>query len=331
MKKFAIMVVTLAILIIGMAMAAAPINATTETQGISTTTGVVVLGTMTNSESAVMTASTMDLRDNPPLGAIGATVPIQSLPAGISPNNYWAEFNSPFTGASFVSLPERQAVMSYTESVLADNGYSEFNEMQSMDTGNKVANQDNFKSTEQFDFVAFSDAMGRATTSESLLLDLVSQGSLAADRFICPFATGDAGFIPPYCNVYEMGSSFTGSQVSEVTQAGTNFIAKSADIPTQVSYSIGLSGTGSAAAWINTHVMEGRTAAYYDLTNFMGYQIGFWNYDMNTGILPADEGVVGGSGWMQGVDLVYKEKTTASGVIEAFSKSMAIQDGVRRL
>jgi len=331
MKKFAIMVVTLAILIIGMAMAAAPINATTETQGISTTTGVVVLGTMTNSESAVMTASTMDLRDNPPLGAIGATVPIQSLPAGISPNNYWAEVNSPFTGASFVSLPERQAVMSYTESVLADNGYSEFNEMQSMDTGNKVANQDNFKSTEQFDFVAFSDAMGRATTSESLLLDLVSQGSLAADRFICPFATGDAGFIPPYCNVYEMGSSFTGSQVSEVTQAGTNFIAKSADIPTQVSYSIGLSGTGSAAAWINTHVMEGRTAAYYLLpeVGFTGYEIEFWNYDMNTGFLGWENW--NGGGWMQGVDLVYKEKTTASGVIEGFSKSMAIQDGVRRL
>ncbi len=37
------------------------------------------------------------------------------------------------------------------------------------------------------------------------------------------------------------------------------------------------------------------------------------------------------SGFMQGVDLVYKEKTTASGVIEAFSKSMAVQDGVRRL
>jgi len=41
--------------------------------------------------------------------------------------------------------------------------------------------------------------------------------------------------------------------------------------------------------------------------------------------------ILNGGGFMQGVDLVYKEKTTASGVIEAFSKSMAIQDGVRRL
>jgi len=291
MKKFAIIAFTLAILIVGMAMAADPINATTETQGISTTTGVVVLGTMTNSESAVMTASTMDLRDNPPLGAIGATG-LAMWPQGLGPNNFWSEQNIP--GATFVSLPERQAVMSYTESILADNGYSEFNEMQSMDTGNKVVNQDNFKSTEQFDYVAFSDAMGRATTSESLLLDLVSQGSLAADRFICPFATGDAGFIPPYCNVYEMGSSFTGTQVSEITQANTNFIAKSADVPTEAAYSVGLSGTGSAAAWINTHVMEGRTAAYYEFgIPFIGYAIEFWNYDMNTGFAPTVGGIVG--------------------------------------
>ncbi|OPY41880.1 MAG: hypothetical protein A4E41_00699 [Methanoregulaceae archaeon PtaU1.Bin066] len=328
MKKIVSIVLTLAVLIVGMAMAADPINATTETQGISTTTGAVVMGTMTNSESVVMTVSTMDLRDNPPLGAVGWSDGSDTWIPGINPGNLWAD--EIYYGVSGVSLPERQAVMSYTESVLADNGYSEFNEMQSMDTGNKVANQKNFASTEQFDFVAFSDAMGRATTSESLLLDLVSQGSDASERFICPFATGDQGFIPPYCNVYEMGSSFTGSQVSEVTQAGTNFIAKSADVPNQASYSIGLSGTGSAGAWINTHVMEGRTGGYYLLfDDDTGYEIEFWNYDMNTGAIAG--GIHSGNGFMQGVDLVYKEKTTASGVIEAFSKSMAIQDGVRRL
>jgi hypothetical protein len=326
MKKIIFAVLTLAVLVMGTAMAADPINATTETQGISTTTGVVVLGTMSNSETVVMTASTMDLRDNPPLGAFDGTGLFSQWLPGMNPNNFWAIDEI----GGRISLPERQAVMSYTESVLADNGYSEFNEMQSMDTGNKVVNQDNFKSTEQFDYVSFEDAMGRATTSESLLLDLVSQGSLAADRFICPFATGDQGFIPPYCNVYEMGSSFTGSQVSEITQANTNFIAKSADVPTEAAYSVGLSGTGSAAAWINTHVMEGRTAAYYSGVSFPGYEwTAFWNYDTNTGTYPFDS--LGGSGWMQGVDLVYKEKTTASGVIEAFSKSMAIQDGVRRL
>ncbi|MCU0632678.1 MAG: hypothetical protein MUC66_06850 [Methanolinea sp.] len=322
MKKLICTVLAVAVLFIGMTTAADPVNATVETQGISTTTGVVVMGTMTNSETAVMTASTMDLRDNPPLGAFNFPLYPEFVWPGNDPNNVWALY------VGGVSIPERQATMSYTESVLADNGYTEFNEMQSMDTSNKVVNQDNFRSTGQFDYVSFDDAMGRATTSESLLLDLVSQGSLAADRFICPFATGDQGFIPPYCNVYEMGSSFTGSQVSEITQANTNFIAKSADVPTEAAYTVSLSGTGSAAAWINTHVMEGRTGRYY----WNGYPngwISFWNYDMNTG--DSWLGVPAGGGWLQSVDLVYKEKTTASGAIEAFSKSMAIQDGVRRL
>jgi len=294
-------------------MAVDPINATTETQGISTSTGVVVLGTMTNSESVVMTASNMDIRNNPPLRQW-----IPNVETAIIGDQLWT--------------PERQATFSYTESVLADNGYSEFNEMQAMSTANVVANQDNFKSTEQFDYVAFSDAMGRATTSESILLDLVSQGSRAADRMLCPFATGDAGFIPSYCNVYEMGSSFTGGQVSMITQADTNFIARSADVPTQVGYSVGLSGTGSAAAWINAHVMEGRTAGPWTFEEGPISETVLWNYDMGTGAIPLNGGVAfGGTGFMQGVDLVYKEKTTASGVIESFSKSMVVQDGLRRL
>ncbi len=314
MKKFAFAVLALAVLVIGTAMAVDPINATVETQGISTSTGVVVLGTMSNSETVVMTASNQDMRDNPPLHQWTAIDPVTGGPDIAAPfTNQWT--------------PERQSVLSYTESVLADNGYAEFNEMQSMDTGNKVANQDNFKTTEQFDYVSFEDAMGRATTSESILLDMASQGSDALNRFICPFATGDAGYIPAYCNVYEMGSSFTGSQVSMITQSDTNFIAKSADVPTQLAYSVGLSGTGSAAAWINAHVMEGRTMGVYDtLTQIPSgntFSPGFWNYDTGA-ISPRN-------GFAQGVDLVYKEKTTASGVIESFSKSMSVQDAVRRL
>jgi len=310
MKKFAFAVLAIALLV-GSVMAVDPINSTLETQLISTSTGVVVMGTMTNTESVVMTISNMDLRDNPPLDQYRGADDEPIIPST----------------TNFVWNPERQAVFSYTESVLADNGYAEFNGVQSMDTANKVANQKNFNSVEQYDFVAFSDAMGRITTSESQLLDLASQGSLAANRMLCPFATGDAGYIPAYCNVYEMGSSFTGGQVSAVTRANTNFIAKAADVPTMIDYSVGLSGTGSAAAWVNAHVMEGRTAAVYpELTNLGNgnvYAPYFWNYDTGAQS-PAN-------GFMQGVDLVYKEKTTASGVIESFSKSISVQDAIRRL
>jgi len=314
MKKFAFAVLAIALLV-GSVMAVDPINATTETQVISTSTAVVVMGTMTNSESVVMTMSNQDIRNNPPLNAWTPIDPVTGLPDTEDPiDNVWT--------------PERQAVFSYTESVLADNGYAEFNGVQSMDTANKVANQKNFNSVEQYDFVAFSDAMGRITTSESQLLDLASQGSDALNRMLCPFATGDAGYIPAYCNVYEIGSSFTGGQVSAVTRANTNFIAKAADVPTQIDYSVGLSGTGSAAAWVNAHIMEGRTLGHYDdgvidLDTGITYEPAFWNYDTGA-FSPAN-------GFAQGVDLVYKEKTTASGVIESFSKSISVQDALRRL
>lgn len=268
--------ILLVILLSGVALADDPIRATRETQGISPVTGVVVYGTFTDSCSIVWQSSNMDVRDNPPLNRF-----------------------------------ERQSTMSYSETTLADNGYTEWNKVINLDTQNKVANQQNFKETTQFDFVSFDDSFGRATFSESLLLDSASAGSRAGRKFLCPFATGDAGFIPAYCNVVEMGSSFTGSEVSMVTQASERHISRSADVPTAVDYSIGLSGVGTVSAWVNAHIMEGRTGGVFNNRP--------WNYDM-------DE-----AGFMQGVDLVYKEKTSASGIIQSFSKSMSYQSGARRI
>jgi len=318
-------------------MASDPLPATKETQGITTSTAAVFDGTMTHSESVVWSESNLDLRNNPPLGQ---NYNFFGIP--ISSNNIWLEVDisdiaidgdNIGIGDIMLLAPERQSVMSYAESIIADNGYGEFNGIQTVDTGNKVANQDNFKSTEQFDFVSSIDAMGRATTSESILLDLASQGSDARERFICPFATGDEGYIPAYCNVYEMGSSFTGSQVSMIAQTDENHIASSADVPTQLAYSVGLSGTGSTASWINAHIMEGRTGGHleFDVGNEIGpLEVGvngnfLWNPD--TGAPFTDPG----TGFMQSVDQTYKEKTTISGVIESFSKSMNVHDAVRSL
>jgi len=73
--------------------------------------------------------------------------------------------------------------------------------------------------------------------------------------------------------------------------------------------------------------MEGRTGI--PLAN---YDDGEANHD--TWILNPDLSMGAGEdigGFMQGMDLVYKEKTTASGTIAAFSKSMSYQSGVRRI
>ncbi len=65
MKKIVVIALALAILIVGTVMAVDPIPATTETQGITSSTSTVFYGTMTNSESTVWTESNLDLRNNP--------------------------------------------------------------------------------------------------------------------------------------------------------------------------------------------------------------------------------------------------------------------------
>ncbi len=140
-------------------------------------------------------------------------------------------------------------------------------------------------------------------------------GLLVLVLAIFTVGTAMAGYIPAYSNVGEMGSSFTGSQVSMGTTSSYNSAG--------MGYSISLSGVGTASSWINAHIMEGRTGATFDqLRNGFGsYTPGFWNYD--TGDASPR------NGFMQGVDLSYSERTTASGIIKEFSKSMSITDGIR--
>ncbi len=311
MRKIGIAVLALLILFSGMVMADDAMTATRETQGITTVTHVVVYGTFTDSAEAVWTSSTQDVRNNPPLNDYTAIDPVTGLPGD---------------GTNMVWTPEGQYTMSYSEQTMADNGYIEWDKVVNLDTGNQVANQNNFKATTQFDFVSFEDAFGRATFSESLMLDGASMGSDAGSSMMCPFSTGDSGYIPAYCNVVEMGSSFTGSQVSLNTIASERHVSASADVPVGMDYSVSLSGVGTASAWINAHIMEGRTGGVfgtYTSPDDVNYEPGFWNYD-NGDVSPAN-------GFMQGVDLIHKEKTTASGVIESFSKSMSYQSGVRRI
>ncbi|MCU0632304.1 MAG: hypothetical protein MUC66_04930 [Methanolinea sp.] len=123
--------------------------------------------------------------------------------------------------------------------------------------------------------------------------------------------TAMADYIPAYSNVAEMGSSFTGSRVSMVTTASQN--------PVGMDYSVSLSGVGTASAWINAHLMEGRTGIAFPTGLNGGTLYSPFFYNPDTG------GISPNNGFMQGTDLVYKEKTTASGIIKDFSKTMSIQ------
>lgn len=259
MKKFAIAVLALAVLAVGMAMADRPVNQTLETQGVTTSTAVVVSGALTNAESIVWQMSDQDI-----------------------------------AGAS-LGAEEVQYTMAYTQSVQGNNGYSEFNAGNALDTANKVVNTYNYKTTKQLDYVSYDDAYGQVATAESLTLDGVGNTTTLADKMLCPFGAA-AGDFPAFCNIIEVGSTFSGTAVSMTTVADERHVAKSADVPVVVDYSVGLAGQGSATAYYRAHFQEGRGD---DFAN-------------------------------KSLDLVASEKTTASGTIESFSKVINYQSGVRR-
>ena len=262
MKKLVFAVVALAMLVAftGMAMADDPVNQTPETQGIDTQTVVYCLGTTTENDNIVWTQSSEYIGNSPPL-----------------------------------QPTERYYVMSYTEDTIMDNGYGEYTKQMSTDTQNKVANQFNFEATKQVDFVQVEEGYGYITTEESLLLDGAANASATADKFICPFAATTYANVPQYCNVVEMGSSFDGYAVSMLTDAEERHVMATADPGVAMNYGVALEGVGTAAAWINAHIMEGR--------------------DATTG---------------KAIDLTYSELTTASGTIIDFEKVMNYESGIRR-
>ena len=258
MKKFAIAVLALAVLAVGMAMADRPVNQTYETQGVTTSTAAVVTGTLTNAESIVWTMSDQDI-----------------------------------SGAA-LDAEEVQYTMAYTQSVAANNGYAEFNAANALDTANKVANTYNYKTAKQLDYVSLDTAYGQVATAESLVLDGAGNNTTTADKFLCPFGASSTDF-PAFCNIIEVGSTFSGTAVSMTTVADERHVSKSADVPVVVDYSIGLTGQGSASAYYRAHFQEAR-----------------------------DDSLA------KALDIVASEKTTASGVIASFTKAINYQSGVRR-
>jgi len=124
-----------------------------------------------------------------------------------------------------------------------------------------------------------------------------------------------AGWKPANCNVYEMGSSSTFSHGSLGTTSSQNSFG--------ADYSVSFSGVGTASAWVNAHIMGGTGFVAKDVFDpLSGY-----TYDkilLNPDLTSNLQAGKYAKGFMQSVDLVYQEKTTASGVITNFEKSMSI-------
>jgi hypothetical protein len=206
----------------------------------------------------------------------------------------------------------------YSEHTIADQGLVTIAKSMKYDTAGIAAeNQYNLVTDRLTEFIG-SEA-GRMTSQESLLLDGVGTGQSTEYSMLCPFATQtDDDIIPPFCNIVEEGSSVDITIGSLSAQSSERFIMQAApsghgmawpypvaDPGVEADYNVKLTGfgdvpaVGSASAYMNAHIQEARVV----IENEHDEQASDYEY-------PKAE------------DLVYSERTTATGEITLFQKTM---------
>ena len=288
--KIRIILTALLILLVstGMVFADIGVPQVEETQGFDTSTLMQLIGTAIETDSVVTTI------DN------GYTA-------------YWPPA-PPLGGYAFIYSS------AYSEHTIADQGLVSIAKTVAYDTAGMAAeNQYNLVTNTLTDFIG--SETGRIVSEESLLLDGAGTGTEAIHTLLCPFATeSEDDAIAPLCNIVEVGSSVDLTIGSRSSQSSERFIMLAVPEPTyygmawpypladpgvEANYNVKLTGfgdvaaVGSASAYINVHVQEGRTF----LQNSTGNYYEDYQY-------PKAE------------DMAYSELTTATGEITLFQKMM---------
>ena len=283
MRRIGYVVIAMAMLIAitGLVMADPGVPQTPETQGLSTVLTIQAVGTVTETENMV-----------------------------------WQLTNASALAKNSIELVSDQVqyVSSYTENTIADQGYTSYAKTMAIDTANKVGNQYNVRADKVVEFIG-SDT-GRMISEESLLLDGAGREMETAGIMLCPFASTTYALYPAFCNIVEVGSSVDVTLASLTTSADERHVIETADPAVAVDYTTKVTGfgdipaMGSATAFINVHIQEGRQG--------------------NNARLNAIQGPLGKSDDPKAEDLVYSDVSTASGEITLFEKVMNYQSGMRR-
>jgi hypothetical protein len=276
----------------GMVLAESGEPAVQETQGFVTSTAMHVFGTATESDSIVT-----DINDGYQAGEWDPAPPMAP------------------TSVIYSS--------SYSENTLADQGLVIYQKTIGFDTaGMAEPNQYNLVTARLVDFAG--SGTGRMTSDEQATMDGAGTGLDTIPTLLCPFATIDEeSIIPPFCNIVQEGSSVDLTAGSLATGTRERFIMLAipdtfsefpfgmswpyplANPGTEADYSIALTGlgdipaSGSATAYINAHIQEGREI-----------------------ILDGDEEDYSSWHYPKAEDLAYSESTTVSGEITLFSKDL---------
>jgi hypothetical protein len=291
--RFRIIAIIIALcLLAGFALADSAVPQTEETQGFVTTTIMQAVGTATETDSLAW-----QITNN---GFIGGLTDIPPL------------------------FPEITAVysMAYTEETVADQGLVTYTKKGLVDTQGKVPDQSNVNMEKVVEFVGLDT--GRMVSAEEQVLDGAGTPFDTLELFICPFAMPEALRLPSFCNIVQEGSAVDLTTGSLTTLTDTRFVSAIASVLQQTpgwdrplsdngveaDYRIGLTGfgdvpaMGSADAYINVHVQEGR--GFFEVDGAAPLTL---NYRLS--VDPRAE------------DLTYSEDSTASGHITLFQKTMS--------
>jgi len=195
----------------------------------------------------------------------------------------------------------QQVTTGYNAAYSGVSGQTTFAKTMAVSTANKIADGTNVAAHTDVQFIAIDT--GRATNSEDILYDGAANSTDSSTAILCPFVSSTSAVIPPYCNIVQAGSGFDSTLTSTVTNANDRFVGTDSTFPVTLNYNVASKGItlsdgtssamiGSASAFLKVHVQEAR----------------------NSTTTKAE-------------DLVYSETSTASGLINSFSKSMSYQGG----
>jgi hypothetical protein len=229
MKKFAIMVIALALLVTGFAMADPGIKPVPETQGISTSTTVDAVGNIaSDTDLQWLITDTVDVRD---ITALDGTV-----------------YSS-----------------SYSEKTQSHGiGLVLYDKETDVETAAVIAGLSNVEATKQIAFAGIDGA--RIVSSDKIFVDGAGTYDEAApEKIICPFYDPDGADLPTFCNRAEAGSTIDMTIANVRTTSNDRFIMPAGDYQVELNHDIlvselveDLPSMGTASAYMNVLIQESR-------------------------------------------------------------------------
>ena len=297
----------------GTVLASLPVDPVIETTAISSVTSMNVLGITVTTESVSWQQANGAIHD-PPLG-IGGWLwswvdPSGNIITGYSDDPLITGFLGPAPPG------ELRYVAGYSESTRAVSGETSYTKNTAIDSASPAGDKSNIATGRIVTFVA-AGGQGRMVSTEGILIDCAGTQSPARSLFLCPFSSDAGTFFPPFCTIVMTGSTVDVSLASVSTAAGERFVAPTADVPVEQSYSIQargvISGFGSRPAsgainsFMTAHLQEGREI---EITPPQVDEI------------PNPRGFI----FVRSADITYENSAAASGLVRAFSQSYHYQD-----